>query len=56
MTQCELLERGDLVSKLHGDLSFLGCCCESSCELQADSMLSKEFHQQFELHSAGRIF
>ena len=27
-----------------------------SCERQADAILHKEFHQQFELHSVVRIF
>ena len=55
-SHCQLLGRGDPVSKSHGNLSFLECCCEPSCERQADAILPKEFHQQFELHSVVRIF
>ena len=53
---CQLLGRRDPVSKSHGNLSFLECCCEPSCERQSDAILPKEFHQQFELHSVVRIF
>ena len=36
-------------------LSFLKCCCRPPCERQADALLSKKFHQQFQLHSVVRI-
>ena len=51
-----LLGHADPISKSHGDLSFLECCCEQSCKRQADAIMYKEFHQQFELHSVVRIF
>ena len=38
-SHCQLLDRGDPVSKSHGDLSFLECCCEPSSECQADAIL-----------------
>ena len=55
-SHCQLLGRGHPVSKSHGKLSFLECCCKPSCKCQADTILHKEFHQQFELHSVVRIF
>ena len=35
-------------------LSLLKCCCRPSCERQADALLSKEFHQQFQLQRMDR--
>ena len=43
-------------SQSHCNLSFLGCCCEPTCERQADTILYKEFRQQFELLSVVPIF
>ena len=50
-SHCQLLGYEDPISKSHGSLSFLG-----ACKRQADVILYKEFHQQFELHSVVRIF
>ena len=54
-SHCQLLRNGHQVSKSHGDLSFLECCCEPACERQANAILYKVFHQQFELQSVVRI-
>ena len=55
-SHCRLLGHEDPISKSHGNSSFLECCCEPSCKLQADAISYKEFHQQLELHSVVRIF
>ena len=55
-SHCQLLGRGDPISKSQGNSSFLESCCEPSCERQADTILHKEFHLQFELQSVVHIF